>query len=118
MRFSLTVDRLPKLIDRLPTLIISIEMRPATQFKREFKAFLAGIDFQLKHLLPDDGVEDMCPEYPIARATGYEKLRGQGGFSEELALQWARRSEFFLQESRRVGRKLSLDDISFIDYVD
>lgn len=96
---------------------ISIEMRPATKFKHEFKAFLAGIGFQLKHFLPDDNVgEKMFTNCLIPRATGYEKLRGEGGLSEALALQWARRSEHFLQEALKKGHAIQLDGISFIDY--
>ncbi len=96
---------------------VSIEMRPATKFKHEFKAFLAGIGFQLKHFLPDDNVgEKMFTNCLIPRATGYEKLRGEGGLSEALALQWARRSEHFLQEALKKGHAVQLDGISFIDY--
>jgi hypothetical protein len=89
---------------------VSIEMRPATKFKHEFKAFLAGIGFQLKHFLPDDNVgEKMFTNCLIPRATGYEKLRGEGGLSEGLALQWARRSEHFLQEALKKGHAVQLD---------
>jgi hypothetical protein len=92
-------------------------MRTARQFKREFKAFLAGIGFKLKHFLPDDTVvEPMFPDCPIARTTGYEKLRGEGGLTEELALQWAKRSNHFLAEAIKNGHRISLDGISFIDY--
>jgi hypothetical protein len=97
--------------------------RPGTRFKREFKAFLAKVGFKLKHFLPDDYVvEKMFPDCLIPRATGYEKLRGQGGMSEELALLWARRSERFLTEAikdhSRNGAMVSLDGISFVDYED
>lgn len=101
-------------IDKLPT---STAMRNKTRFRREFKAFLAGIGFQLKHFLPDDALGlEMFPDYAIPRATGYEKLRGQGGLSEELARRWARRSNRFLQDAVEKGRTLSLDGISFIEY--
>jgi hypothetical protein len=97
--------------------LVSNAMRPATKFKREFKAFLAGIGFQLKHFLPDDNVDEkMFTSYLIPRATGYEKLRGQGGLSEELALQWALRSDEFIKQALKNGRRLSLEGISFIDY--
>src|SRR5262249_5139978 len=67
-------------VDQLP---IFTERRPGTRFKREFKAFLAAIGFKLKHFLPDDYVvEKMFPDCLIPRATGYEKLRGQGGLTE------------------------------------
>jgi hypothetical protein len=97
--------------------------RPDTRFKRDFKAFLAAIGFKLKHFLPDDYVvEKMFPNCLIPRATGYEKLRGQGGLTEELALLWTRRSECFLadalREADKKGKTLALDGISFIDYAD
>ena len=94
--------------------------RGDTPFKREFKAFLAVVGFQLKHFLPDgDLVKDDFPECPISHATGYEKLRGQGSLSPELALRWAQRSERFLNEGLKRAteqrRTLSFDGISFID---
>lgn len=96
--------------------------RPATLFKREFKAFLAATGFRLKHFLPDDYFgEKMFPDCLIPRATGYEKLRGQGGLTEELALLWVRRSKRFLAEGLRKaterGEKISLEGISFIEYI-
>jgi len=104
-------------------LVKSIEMRHTTPFKRQFKAFLAVIGFQLKHFAPDDYFgADMFPDCRIPRATVYEKLRGQGGFSEQLALLWARRSGLFLAKGLEVAkkerRKLSFDGISFIDCED
>lgn len=97
--------------------------RPATLFKREFKAFLAATGFRLKHFLPDDYFgEKMFPDCLIPRATGFEKLRGQGGLTEELTLLWVRRSECFLAEGLKKaterGEKLPLDGISFVDQVD
>ncbi len=93
------------------------EMRTSTKFKCEFKAFLAGIGFQLKHFLPDDSVDDkMFPEHLIPRATGYEKLRGHGGLTADLAVQWALRSQQFLQSALEKGATVHLDGISFIEY--
>ena len=91
-------------------------------FKREFKAFLAATGFQLKHFLPNDYFgEKMFPDCLIPRATGYEKLRSQGGLTEELTLLWVRRSERFLAEGLKKatekGEKLSLEGISFIEYI-
>jgi hypothetical protein len=92
-------------------------MRRRTQFSREFKAFLAKIHFKLKHFLPDDGVVDpICSKFLIARATGYARLRGDGGLTEELAVQWANRSNCFIAEALTNGAKPAFDGISFIDY--
>lgn len=92
-----------------------------TRFKQEFKAFLAEVGFQLKHFLPDDYFQDkMFPDCLIPRATGYDKLRGQGKLTEELALLWARRADCFLAEglknARTNGKELSLEGIRFIDH--
>jgi hypothetical protein len=94
--------------------------RGDTLFKREFKAFLAIIGVQLKRFLPDgDLVKDEFPECPISHATGYEKLRGQGSLSPDLAVRWAKRCERFLAEgvsnAAQRGRKLSFEGISFVD---
>jgi hypothetical protein len=77
---------------------MAIVRREATRFKREFKTFLAALGYRLKHFLPDDYFgERMFPECLIPRSTGYDKLRGQGRLSEDLAILWVRRAERFLE---------------------
>jgi hypothetical protein len=94
--------------------------RGDTPFKREFKAFLAVIGVPLKRFLPDgDLVKDEFPDCTISHATGYEKLRGQGNLSPDIALRWAKRCERFLAEAvsnaAERGRKLSFEGISFVE---
>ena len=99
---------------------MEIARRETTRFKREFKAFLAAIDFRLKQFLPDEYFgEKMFPDCLIPRATGYDKLRGQGRLSEELAQLWARRAQRFLdlalESAKRSEEPLRFDGISFVD---
>ena len=108
------------LVERWADVPTELKMRPTTEFKREFKAFLAGIGFKLKHFLPADDVDEpMFTDCLIPHSTGYERLRGTGRLTEELARLWARRSDRFLSKAftdfQRSGQKPSLDGISFVD---
>jgi hypothetical protein len=96
-----------------------------TSFKRQFNAFLAELGFNLRNFFPETKVKRKAdeehirfPQCIISRATGWERLRGQGPMNQDLAAIWAERANLFISEALTKDGNLELHPFSFVIYVD